>query len=74
LSDGVLGVMDYETDVIHLMTSGNSSKLSEEYLQRIKRGEFIVGNKADTIKKIEKHNLPVIEIRSWHRLRNLFKT
>ena len=74
LGDGHLGPINFETDVIHLMTSGDSNKLSKEYLQQINRGEFIVGNELDIIKRVKRHNLSVRKIRIWHRLGWSFKT
>ncbi|MCK5466606.1 hypothetical protein KAI56_03895 [Candidatus Parcubacteria bacterium] len=74
LNDGYLGPLNFKTDVIHLMTSEDSSKLSKEYLQQIERGEFIVGNEPDITGKIKRHNLPVRKIKFWHGLGWSFKT
>ena len=37
LSNGVLGVLDYKTDTIHLMRSEDPSIIFDEYLQQMKR-------------------------------------
>ena len=74
LSDGHLGPLNCEVDAICLMTSASFSNFSKEDLEKAERGEFIVGNKPDTIKKIEKYNLPVIEIKIWHKFKDFFRT